>query len=58
MYFEAIKWALKLTDAVVTPRPFPGGNPAGSQVVRTGAGVAPISLGSHGPPLVHRREPS
>jgi type 1 glutamine amidotransferase len=24
MYFEAIKWALKLTDADVTPRPFSG----------------------------------
>jgi len=24
MYFEAIRWALKLTDADVTPRPFPG----------------------------------
>jgi type 1 glutamine amidotransferase len=24
MYFEAIKWALGLTDADVTPRPFPG----------------------------------
>jgi hypothetical protein len=23
MYFEAIKWALKLTDADVSPRPFP-----------------------------------
>jgi len=23
MYFEAIKWALKLTDADITPRPFP-----------------------------------
>ncbi len=25
MYFEAIKWALKLTDADVTPRPYPAG---------------------------------
>ena len=24
MYFEAIRWALKLTDADVTPRPYPG----------------------------------
>jgi hypothetical protein len=24
MYFEAIKWALKLTDGDATPRPFPG----------------------------------
>lgn len=24
MYFEALRWALKLTDADVTPRPFPG----------------------------------
>ena len=24
MYFEAIKWALKLTDADATPRPLPG----------------------------------
>ena len=23
MYFEALKWALGLTDADVTPRPFP-----------------------------------
>lgn len=28
MYFEAIKWALGLTDADVTPRPFPGGTAA------------------------------
>lgn len=28
MYFEAIKWALGLTDADVTPRPFPGATPA------------------------------
>ena len=27
MYFEAIKWALKLTDADVTPRPFPVATP-------------------------------
>jgi len=27
MYFEAIKWVLKLTDADVTPRPFPGATP-------------------------------
>ena len=27
MYFEAIKWALGLTDADVTPRPFPGAAP-------------------------------
>jgi type 1 glutamine amidotransferase len=26
MYFEAIKWALKLTDADITPRPFAGGS--------------------------------
>ena len=24
MYFEAIKWAMGLTDADVTPRPLPG----------------------------------
>ena len=28
MYFEAIKWALKLTDADVTPRPLPAATPA------------------------------
>jgi len=28
MYFEAIKWALKLTDADVTPRPLPPSTPA------------------------------
>jgi type 1 glutamine amidotransferase len=28
MYFEAIKWALKLTDADVTPRPLPPATPA------------------------------
>lgn len=27
MYFEAIKWALGLTDADVTPRPYPGAAP-------------------------------
>ena len=27
MYLEAIKWALKLTDADVTPRPFPASEP-------------------------------
>jgi uncharacterized protein len=26
MYFEAIRWALKLTDGDATPRPFPGGS--------------------------------
>jgi type 1 glutamine amidotransferase len=26
MYFEALRWALKLTDADVTPQPFPGGS--------------------------------
>jgi type 1 glutamine amidotransferase len=26
MYFEAMRWALKLTDADVTPQPFPGGS--------------------------------
>lgn len=26
MYFEALRWALKLTDADVTPRPFPSGS--------------------------------
>jgi uncharacterized protein len=31
MYFEAIKWALKLTDADVTPRPLPGAATAGAQ---------------------------
>jgi hypothetical protein len=31
MYFEAIKWALGMTDADVTPRPFPGETPAGSK---------------------------
>ncbi len=29
MYLEAIKWAMKLTDADVTPRPLPGGAGAG-----------------------------
>ena len=29
MYFEAIRWALKLTDADITPRPFPGTAAAG-----------------------------
>jgi type 1 glutamine amidotransferase len=29
MYFEAIKWALKLTDADVAPRPLPATAPAG-----------------------------
>lgn len=29
MYLEAIKWALKLTDADVTPRPLPGGSATG-----------------------------
>jgi type 1 glutamine amidotransferase len=28
IYFEALKWALKLTDADVTPRPFPASTPA------------------------------
>ena len=28
MYFEAIRWALKLTDADVTPRPLPAAAPA------------------------------
>jgi type 1 glutamine amidotransferase len=28
IYFEAMKWALKLTDADVTPRPFPASTPA------------------------------
>jgi hypothetical protein len=25
IYYEALRWALKLTDADATPRPFPGG---------------------------------
>jgi uncharacterized protein len=29
MYFEAIKWALKLTDADIAPQPFPGAAAAG-----------------------------
>jgi type 1 glutamine amidotransferase len=29
MYLEAIKWALKLTDADVTPRPLPSGSTGG-----------------------------
>jgi hypothetical protein len=24
MYYEAVKWALGMTDADVTPKPFPG----------------------------------
>ena len=31
MYFEAIRWALKLTDADVTPRPIPAAPPAVSK---------------------------
>jgi type 1 glutamine amidotransferase len=31
MYFEAIRWALKLTDADVTPRPLPGAAAAASK---------------------------
>jgi type 1 glutamine amidotransferase len=31
MYFEAIKWALKLTDGDATPRPFPGAAPVASK---------------------------
>ena len=31
MYFEAIRWALKLTDADVTPRPMPAGATAGAK---------------------------
>ena len=27
MYFEAIRWALKLTDGDATPRPYPGAAP-------------------------------
>jgi type 1 glutamine amidotransferase len=29
MYFEAIKWALGVTDGDITPRPFPGAAPVG-----------------------------
>ena len=31
MYFEAIRWALGLTEADVTPRPFPASAPAAAQ---------------------------
>jgi len=31
MYFEALRWALGLTDADVTPRPFPASAPAAAQ---------------------------
>jgi hypothetical protein len=31
IYFEAIKWALKLTDADVTPRPMPAPTPAAAK---------------------------